>query len=62
MATQFGSWSADTRADRPKSQLPARQVLPAEHVANLITWIATAPADVVLDETIITPLNESGWP
>lgn len=29
---------------------------------TLIVWIASAPRDVVLNEAIITPIAEHGWP
>jgi NADP-dependent 3-hydroxy acid dehydrogenase YdfG len=33
-----------------------------ELVAELIAWIFTAPPEVVLNEAIISPLDEQGWP
>ena len=38
-----------------------KALLPAE-VASLIVWIAASPAELVLNEVIITPLEEQGWP
>jgi NADP-dependent 3-hydroxy acid dehydrogenase YdfG len=31
-------------------------------VADLIAWIATAPPELVLNEAIVSPLQEQGWP
>jgi len=36
--------------------------LPPDDVAALIVWIASAPQEVVLNEAIVTPLQERGWP
>ena len=36
--------------------------MPPEHVAQLITWIAVSPPDLVLNEVTVTPLLEAGWP
>jgi 3-oxoacyl-[acyl-carrier protein] reductase len=61
MATHWGSWSADERQDERSPMDPAR-ALPPARVASLIVWIATAPPEVVLNEAIISPLQEEGWP
>jgi NADP-dependent 3-hydroxy acid dehydrogenase YdfG len=61
MATHWGSWSGEERAERPRVANP-REALPPEHVAGLICWIATAPPEVVLDDVIVTPLDEQGYP
>jgi 3-oxoacyl-[acyl-carrier protein] reductase len=61
MATHWGTWSADERAaERPASR--PREALPPETVAAFIAWIATAPPEMVLDEAIVTPLDEQGYP
>ena len=61
MATHWGTWSADERpAERPATS--PREALPPESVAAFITWIATAPPELVLDEAIVTPLDEDGYP
>jgi NADP-dependent 3-hydroxy acid dehydrogenase YdfG len=61
MATHWGTWSPDERgAERAPSD--PRATLPPETVAAFITWIATAPSELVLDEAIVTPLNEQGYP
>jgi hypothetical protein len=31
-------------------------------MASLIVWVAAAPAELVLNEVIISPLEEEGWP
>jgi len=28
----------------------------------LIVWLASAPAEVVLNEAVVSPLEEEGWP
>jgi NADP-dependent 3-hydroxy acid dehydrogenase YdfG len=40
----------------------AAKALPASDVADLIGWIAAAPANLVLNEATITPLPGKGWP
>ena len=61
MATHWGSWSAGERQGEP-SATPATTSLPPDRVASLIVWIATAPPEVVLNEAIISPIQEEGWP
>ena len=61
MATHWGEWSPEERqGERPPKQ--AREALPPEHVAGFITWLATAPPELVLDEAVVTPLDEHGYP
>ena len=61
MATHWGTWSPEERStEGPKSAV--REALPAEHVADFIVWIATAPPELVLDEAVVTPLDEEGYP
>jgi hypothetical protein len=31
-------------------------------VAALIVWIAAAPAELVLNQAVVSPLEEQGWP
>jgi NADP-dependent 3-hydroxy acid dehydrogenase YdfG len=61
MATAWGVWDSTqrsgTESDRPKDD-----ALSASQVADLIAWIAAAPANLVLNEATITPLLEQGWP
>ena len=61
MATHWGTWSAEERSgEGPASS--RREALPPETVAAFIAWIATAPSALVLDEAIVTPLDERGYP
>lgn len=62
MATHWGAWSSTERQARPAEALPVTQALPPAEVASLIVWIAAAPAELVLNEVIISPLEEQGWP
>jgi NAD(P)-dependent dehydrogenase (short-subunit alcohol dehydrogenase family) len=61
MATHWGAWSAEERPGESLARSP-REALPPETVAAFIAWIATAPPEFVLDEAIVTPLNEQGYP
>lgn len=61
MATHWGTWSADDRAAQRDVRSP-RDALPPETVAEFIAWTAAAPPELVLDEAIVTPLDEHGWP
>jgi NAD(P)-dependent dehydrogenase (short-subunit alcohol dehydrogenase family) len=61
MATHWGTWSPEERPAEPDIASP-REALPPERVAAFIAWIATAPPELVLDEAIVTPLDEQGYP
>jgi NAD(P)-dependent dehydrogenase (short-subunit alcohol dehydrogenase family) len=62
MATSWGMRAPAERATT-RRQVPApTQALPPEEVAALIVWIASAPRALVLNEAIVIPLEESGWP
>ena len=61
MATHWGTWSAEERSEQ-SSTSSAREALPPQAVADFIAWIATAPSHLVLDEAIVTPLDEQGYP
>ena len=61
MATHWGAWSGEERPGASPERSP-REALPAETVAAFIAWIATAPPELVLDEAIVTPLDEHGYP
>ena len=61
MDTRWGAWSPQERAAEAEPADPT-QALPAEQVAELITWIAAAPPGLVLNEVTVTPLHEQGWP
>lgn len=61
MATHWGAWSAEER-DAQQRPSGSRDALAPETVAAFIAWIATAPPELVLDEAIVTPLDEQGYP
>jgi NAD(P)-dependent dehydrogenase (short-subunit alcohol dehydrogenase family) len=61
MATHWGAWSAAERPGESPARSP-REALPPETVAAFIAWIATAPPEFVLDEAVVTPLDEHGYP
>lgn len=61
MDTSWGVWSPQDRTVTGSPSPPA-DALPPDQVARLITWIASAPPDVVLNEVTVTPLLENGWP
>lgn len=62
MATHWGTWSSTDRHARSEEAPPVTKALPPSEVASLIVWIAAAPAELVLNEVIVTPLEEEGWP
>jgi NAD(P)-dependent dehydrogenase (short-subunit alcohol dehydrogenase family) len=62
MATSWGSWDSAQREKVDREPEPPRQALPPHDVAALIVWIASAPTELVLNEVIVTPLEEQGWP
>jgi NAD(P)-dependent dehydrogenase (short-subunit alcohol dehydrogenase family) len=62
MATAWGVWDLAQRESSVGSDLSANEALPAGEVADLIAWIAAAPANLVLNEATVTPLLEQGWP
>lgn len=61
MATHWGAWSPEDRAAEQPDSDPA-DALPPEAVAAFIAWLATAPPELVLDEAIVTPRREQGYP
>ncbi len=61
MDTSWGVWSPQDRAGDAEPTVPTH-ALPPEQVARLITWMAAAPAGLVLNEVTVTPLHEKGWP
>jgi NAD(P)-dependent dehydrogenase (short-subunit alcohol dehydrogenase family) len=62
MATSWGVWSPAERGAAQGERPLARRALPPQEVAALVVWLATAPAELVLNEAIVTPLEEQGWP
>lgn len=62
MATSWGVWSPADRATEQRDSQPPTEALPPEQVASLIVWIATAPPELVLNEAVVSPLEEQGWP
>lgn len=61
MATSWGAWSAAEREARATNPSPS-EALPPEDVAAFVAWLASAPPEVVVNEAIVTPLHERGWP
>jgi NAD(P)-dependent dehydrogenase (short-subunit alcohol dehydrogenase family) len=62
MATSWGVWSPAAREQARAERPPASNALPPQEVAALVVWIAAAPPELVLNEAIVSPLDEQGWP
>ncbi len=62
MATNWGKWVSEDRQTEEPERPPVTQVLPPREVAALLVWIAAAPPELVLNEAIVSPLEEGGWP
>ena len=62
MATDWGAFDLDARIGQERKVPSPTDALPPQRVADLLIWMCTAPAEVVLNEVIVTPLNEAGWP
>ncbi|HEX2909898.1 MAG TPA: SDR family oxidoreductase [Chloroflexia bacterium] len=62
MATGWGDWTAEERRTKAEVEKTPAEALPPERVAELIVWIASSPGEMVLNEVIVTPLQEKGWP
>lgn len=62
MDTHWGAWIPEDRQPAAPADTSTAESMPPEHVAELITWIAASPPDLVLNEVTITPLREAGWP
>ena len=62
MATHWGEWTPQERqSSGQSSQEPEKALDPAE-VAELLVWVAASPKELVLNEVVVTPLDEQGWP
>jgi NAD(P)-dependent dehydrogenase (short-subunit alcohol dehydrogenase family) len=62
MATSWGVWSPAARERARATRPTARKALLPQEVAALIVWLAAAPAELVLNEAVVSPLEEQGWP
>lgn len=62
MATNWGAWSPTERDNQQREASPRTKALPPSDVAALIVWIAAAPPELVLNEAIVSPIDEGGWP
>lgn len=62
MDTNWGTWSSTERQAQTRKPRSSTKALSPADVAALIVWIATAPSALVLNEAIISPLDEEGWP
>ncbi len=62
MDTNWGTWTSTERQAGNRERQSSTNALPPADVAALIVWIATAPSALVLNEAIISPLDEEGWP
>ena len=61
MATHWGEWSPAERSTERAAGDP-REALPPERVGDFIVWIVSAAPELVLDEVVVTPLVEEGYP
>lgn len=62
MDTNWGVWTSVERSDEQEEPPSSTKALPPGDVASLIVWIAAAPPQLVLNEAIVSPLEEVGWP
>lgn len=62
MATGWGTFDPQAReVHEPPAASPVDALAP-DRVADLLVWMCAAPPELVLNEVIVTPLNETGWP
>jgi NAD(P)-dependent dehydrogenase (short-subunit alcohol dehydrogenase family) len=62
MATSWGIFSPAARDRAAPETRPVTKALPPAEVAALIVWIVTSPPELVLNEAVVGPLEEGGWP
>ena len=62
MATHWGDWTPEERRDSARDGSRPEESLPPTEVADLLVWVSAAPKELVLNEVIVTPLEEQGWP
>ncbi len=62
MDTNWGIWSSSERPTVQREAPPPTKALPPNEVADLLVWMAAAPSELVLNEVIVSPLQEEGWP
>ena len=62
MITHWGDWTPEERHQHDQETPSARQALPPEDAASLLVWLAGSPHNMVLNEVVLTPLEEQGWP
>lgn len=61
MDTNWGVFEPSARTDAASDTHRAERLAP-DRVAGLVTWICSAPRELVLNEATVTPLLEKGWP
>ena len=62
MATHWGTFAPDERDHGDGVDGRPEDRLPPDTVASYIAWLVTAPPELVVNESTVTPLNEQGWP
>lgn len=62
MATHWGEWTPQARETSEQEAQEPDKTLDPSHVAELLVWVAASPQNLVLNEVIVTPLLEQGWP
>ncbi len=62
MTTNWGTFDPTERPEPVEVDGNPVESLDPGTVADLITWMATAPGQPVLNEVTVTPSNEHGWP
>lgn len=62
MATHWGNWTPEERHGSERETPEAQEALPPSDAASLMVWLAASPPNMVLNEVVLTPLKEQGWP